>query len=259
MERDYIETEGLLEQYILGDLDEATRTKLEASLEKEPKLKEELLHIEHDFERLNLENALEVPPLVKQSLLTAIKRQSSTSKEIHIKPNKYKAWFSLAAAASVILFLNTIFLIVQNGDIKYQLSTLQNQSQELENNQERLRTAYNNQGELLAFLSDPDTEAYLMKGNDVLPETQLVSYLNHKDKKVMVNTSQLSELDAQHDYQMWADVEGEMINMGVINTEEPLIAMTYIEDAESLNVTIEPKGGSDHPTVSRLITNVYLN
>ena len=80
-----------------------------------------------------------------------------------------------------------------------------------------------------------------------------------KDKKVMVNTSQLSELDAQHDYQMWADVEGEMINMGVINTEEPLIAMTYIEDAESLNVTIEPKGGSDHPTVSRLITNVYLN
>jgi anti-sigma-K factor RskA len=58
---------------------------------------------------------------------------------------------------------------------------------------------------------------------------------------------------------MWADVEGEMINMGVINNTENLLAMTYIEDAESLNITIEPAGGSDHPTVSRLISNVYLN
>tara|TARA_R110000868_G_scaffold379114_6_gene644835 strand:- start:10 stop:186 length:177 start_codon:yes stop_codon:yes gene_type:complete len=57
---------------------------------------------------------------------------------------------------------------------------------------------------------------------------------------------------------MWADVEGEMINMGVIGKQNQLLAMDYIDNAESLNVTIEPAGGNDHPTVSNLITNVYL-
>lgn len=65
-------------------------------------------------------------------------------------------------------------------------------------------------------------------------------------------------LNAEHDYQMWADVEGEMINMGLIDNKKDLLAMNYIENAESLNITIEPLGGSEHPDVSRSISNVYL-
>jgi hypothetical protein len=68
----------------------------------------------------------------------------------------------------------------------------------------------------------------------------------------------LPDLDAEHDYQMWADVEGEMIDMGVISKSKTLMAMAYIDHAESLNITIEPAGGNDHPTVARLVTNVHL-
>ncbi len=57
---------------------------------------------------------------------------------------------------------------------------------------------------------------------------------------------------------MWADVDGEMISMGLLPTDKELIALTYIDKAASLNITIEPKGGNDHPTVERLISNVYL-
>ena len=74
----------------------------------------------------------------------------------------------------------------------------------------------------------------------------------------MINTERLPDLDADHDYQMWADVEGEMINMGVISKDKKLMAMNYIDHSESLNITIEPAGGNDHPTVERLVTNVYL-
>ena len=91
-----------------------------------------------------------------------------------------------------------------------------------------------------------------------MPEAKVVSYVNHKTKSVVINTERLPKLDAEHDYQMWADVEGEMINMGVISKDKNLLAMNYIDHAESLNITIEPAGGNDHPTVSRLVTNVYL-
>ena len=97
-----------------------------------------------------------------------------------------------------------------------------------------------------------------MTGNTLSPDLKLVSFVNDKDKSVVITTSNLPELDDAHDYQMWADVEGEMINMGVIDTSKELTAMTYIDHAETLNITIEPLGGNDHPTVSNLVTSVSL-
>ncbi len=82
--------------------------------------------------------------------------------------------------------------------------------------------------------------------------------MNHKDKSVWVNPQSLPPLSEEETYQMWADVDGEMINMGLLPTDKELIALTYIDRAASLNITIEPKGGNDHPTVERLISNVYL-
>ena len=90
------------------------------------------------------------------------------------------------------------------------------------------------------------------------PDAQIVNYINHKEKLVVINTKSLHMLDDEHDYKMWADVEGKMINMGLISKNASLVVMNYIEKAESLNITIEPKGGSDNPNVAQLIGNVYL-
>ncbi|OBX25762.1 hypothetical protein A9996_08430 [Gelidibacter algens] len=46
---------------------------------------------------------------------------------------------------------------------------------------------------------------------------------------VFINTSQLLVLNAEHDYQMWADVEGEMVNIGLIDNKKDLLAMNYKE------------------------------
>ena len=107
-------------------------------------------------------------------------------------------------------------------------------------------------------IANPDTEQYILKGNSLAPDAKVISYVNHETKTVVVNAERLPKLDADHDYQMWADVEGEMINMGVISKDKNLVTMAYIDHAESLNITIEPAGGNDHPTVERLVTNVFL-
>jgi hypothetical protein len=43
-----------------------------------------------------------------------------------------------------------------------------------------------------------------------------------------------------------------------LQTNEELITLKYIDKAESLNITIEPAGGNDHPTVEKLIAYVTL-
>ncbi|WP_157962286.1 anti-sigma factor [Winogradskyella aurantiaca] len=258
MTKDKILKEQLLEQYLLGDLEPAVSDQIELAISKDSSLKAMVDDMELDLEKLGQEHALSVPKTVKEHLMHEISNSNPSSKVRPMKPERFKAWFSLAAAASVILFLNTIYLIVQNGDIKQELTEISSESQQLKEQQRSLISSYNNQETLLAFISNPNTKQYSLEGNKLMPDTKIVSYVNHDEKQVMVNTAAMQELDPDHDYQMWADVEGEMINMGVINLNESMLAMTYIDDAESFNITIEPKGGSDHPTVERLISNVYL-
>ena len=62
-----------------------------------------------------------------------------------------------------------------------------------------------------------------------------------------------------HCYQLWADVNGKMVSLGILKTGEEWMELKYLENAESLNVTIEKEGGSQHPTVTRLIANSAIS
>jgi hypothetical protein len=42
-----------------------------------------------------------------------------------------------------------------------------------------------------------------------------VAYVNHKAQSVVVNPQALPTLSEEETYQMWADLDGEMISMGV--------------------------------------------
>ena len=74
----------------------------------------------------------------------------------------------------------------------------------------------------------------------------------------MVSPQGLPNLPDNQTYQMWSDVDGEMIDMGLLPNDKELVTLKYIDRAESLNITIEPAGGNDHPTVERLISYVTL-
>jgi anti-sigma-K factor RskA len=98
----------------------------------------------------------------------------------------------------------------------------------------------------------------ILHGNDLAPNSRAVAYVNHENKMVVVNAQGLPELPNDKTYQMWSDVDGEMIDMGLLQTNEELITLRYIDKAESLNITIEPAGGNEHPTVEKLIAYVTL-
>jgi len=258
LDKETILKEGLLERYILGALETTTKLEVEAVIAQDSDLRIQLQELEQSFENLGLENSVAPPEEVKSAILNAIGQADNSLHKLERKEKSYKSWFRLAAAAAVVLFFNSIFLIVQNSTIKEQLLSVQTETQQIQKNQESIEKAYDDQQMLLAFLSDPSTKRYTLEGNAQMPKTRLVSYINDEDKSVMVNTTQLETLSDEQDYQMWADVDGEMIDMGVIDNSQPLLAMQYVEKAESLNITIEPKGGSEHPTVANLISNVYL-
>ncbi len=257
MDKAYILENGIIELYLLGELSTDDELVLERLLLEDKELKDEFDSIEANFEALALENAINPPTAVKENLINSLSRDAS--KVIPLpKKNPYKSYLAIAASIAALIAIGSVWMYSQWNDTKEDLQIATEQNFSLSKELESLKDNLENTSEYLAVLNSADTEQYILKGNALSPSAKLVSYVNHKQKKVIVNATELPELDENHDYQMWADVEGEMINMGVISKDSQLLAMNYINNAESLNVTIEPLGGSYHPTVSRLITNVYL-
>ncbi|PQB04753.1 anti-sigma factor [Aureitalea marina] len=256
MKREEIIEAGLLERHVLGELSQEELMMLESQLEADGELRAQLSQLEEDLESMALENAIVPPAAIKAAVMEA---SDPKQKVIQLKRNERNAYFAIAASLAAVFMLTSGWLFKEVRQMENQVEVVQTENSELQTELEKINDQYDRTQQWYTAINDPNTERYLMKGNLKSPQTEVISYVNHTEKEVYLNTVGLPELSDEEDYQLWGDVDGEMIDMGVIPKGESMVAMRYLDEAESLNITIEPAGGSDHPTVTRLITNVYLN
>jgi anti-sigma-K factor RskA len=259
MTREYIVKEGLLEGYYLGELSAAQEQEVFEILQSDAELKKQYEELEQSMEKLAFENAVTAPSNVKENLLYQIsdnKSESSSEPKV-IKMLFYKRYFGVAASIAVIFMTVSLVFWSQLNDVQKELERTTAQQKSLLDSLITIAKSSLEKENWIAYVNDPETERYLLQGNKLAPEAAVLSYVNHEQQSVLINIHNLPELKDK-DYQMWADVDGEMIDMGVIDTSKPTLAMNYIENAESINITIEEKGGSDHPDVSNLIGSVAL-
>lgn len=257
MDKAYILDNGILELYVLGELSESDQQQVDTAISKYPELQSHLDAIEESFEKMAFENAIDTPINIKSELLNTI--SNTTTNTVSIAPQKsLRSYLNIAASIAALLLIGSVYMYSQLNSTKKRLEVVEQENAKLNSNIENLNNYLSETNKWYVAINDPDVQKYVLTGNAMMPEATVISYVNNIDKSVVINTKYLPKLDDEHDYQMWADVEGEMINMGVIDKSKDMLAMNYIDNAESLNITIEPAGGNDHPTVSQLITNVYL-
>lgn len=257
MDKTYILNQGILELYVLGELNDSEQQQVEDIVRQNPELKKELESIEVKFESVAFEHAIEVPTSVKKALINKVSGEAP--KIIPLQSRKRnRDYLSVAASISALLVVSSIYLYSEWNTTNQELKLVEDENKALNIKIDNLSKEFDETKSWYSAINNPNTEKYILTGNQLMPEAKVIGYVNNSTKTVVINTEYLPELDEEHDYQMWADVDGEMIDMGVINTNESMLAMNYIDNSESLNITIEPAGGNDHPTVSKLITNTYL-
>ena len=104
-----------------------------------------------------------------------------------------------------------------------------------------------------AFINHTGTLPFILEGTGNSPNSQVIVYWNEDLQKSMLRVLDLPAIKADQTYQLWADVEGQMLSLGTFDAGEAItdgVEMGYLAEAESLNITIEPEGGSEHPTAS---------
>ncbi len=250
MEKNRILEEGLLELYLTGELSEELTIAVEEALAKDASLKVHFDALEADFERMGMEQAIAPPRAVKTELKRIVEQPQT----------KKTNWYPLAIAAGLALIfgLSTFWLYGKWRDAETNLNALQSQTAELQQRMDNLESNFQLTSNRLENINNANVIPLILYGNHKAPNGRAIAYVNHESKLVFVNPKGLPALPSDKTYQMWSDVDGEMIDMGILSTDTDYIPLKYIENAESLNITIEPAGGNDHPTVEELISYVTL-
>jgi anti-sigma-K factor RskA len=241
MDKETFLESGLLEQYALGIADPAEEQVVEQMFNLHPELRQEVEDMRRAIEQYALQHAIPPPPAVKTKIQQEIERKTAAPQQI--ATTRSVSWLNVVVIGALVVLctltaLRMRSLQVENKNLQGQLVTCESREK------------------IVAFLKDPQTQPMLLLGTAYAPQAAALVYWNEEMHTAMINPFKLSPLKPNQQYQIWADVDGKMVNAGLISTQlEKYQSLKYLPNAKSLNITIEPLGGSQSPTVSRLVAN----
>jgi anti-sigma-K factor RskA len=269
--KEYIES-GILELYVLGDLNAEERSDVEAMSKLYPEVKAELEEIEVIMSTIGEDLTLEPSSKVKEQFFNSIsfadeidqKIEDEEPKEARIIPlnNSKLNFYKLSLAACLALLLVSVVAIVNlNNNLKnskQQIAQLQTSNQSFANRVNYLDKSVTESNEALNVFTDADFKMVKLNGTANSPESNLLIAFNPKEQKVIIHlrSMKMPENDKEHQYQLWALVDGKPVDLGVFDADNKvaiLKSMKSIEVAQAFAVTLEPTGGSVSPTMDKMM------
>lgn len=262
----YLES-GILEQYVLNDLSVEERLDVENNARQFPEIRKEIEEIENALINYAKSNAIEPSEKVKINFLNTINNvdQENNTSSINTEGASLKnlKFYKYALAASLsLLFLSAILLFNLKNKLNesyVQLAVLQSNNQKFSNQVNFKESELRNIKNALQFYQNPASyKLVTLKGSAKAPEASLLVALNEDKEEVMIDLSSLKmpSNDQEHQYQLWAMVDGKPIDLGVFDAKTDstgMKKMKFIKDAQSFAVTLEPKGGSLNPTMDKMM------
>ena len=243
MDKETFLASGLLEQHVLGLTDPNEEEVVAQYLERYPELREEVEDMRKAIEQYALQHAIPPPPGIKGKLLQEIDQKSAPSSSQTAATHGKITWLNIGVIAALALLCGLTALRMRS--LQAENHTLQGQLITCESREK-----------IIAFLRDPQTRPVMLEGTANTPSAAALVYWNEAKEEAMINPFSLKPLSSKEQYQIWADVDGKMLSVGLISENlEKYQELKYLPNATSLNITIEPQGGSAEPTVSRLVAN----
>lgn len=248
---------GLLEQYALGLTTPEESELVEQFIKEYPEIRQEVDQLQQALEQYASQYATPPPEGLKGKILSGIEGlQQPVPGPSPAFRARYRQARILSALSILGFFLMAVWSILRGQEIQrlnQVVSKTQMEYQQLQTACESQKYQQQLLQEQIALVKDVDTKRVTLSSLDQNPKTLATALWNPQSNKCMVHLGALPPPPEGKIYQIWADVDGEMINAGVLEYNvQQFQPITFIPKAESLNITLEPAGGSDHPTVALL-------
>ena len=238
----------LLEKYLLGATSIEETARVERYIVMYPEVRKQYEELQENLESYAKMHALPSPEGLKARILQSIRRQDKGGRKIRR--------YAIAASIAAFIFAgSSYFFWNQNRNLQDENTMVNNRIQNLEADMKQQLEDVRNQ---FIVLNNPQTRKYFVSGNEKARDLKAVAYVNPVKKLSYINVRNLPNLPEDKCYQMWAEVNGEMVNLGIIKeigNKDKLLALPYGENAISY-ITIEPDGGNISPTVQNIVANI---
>lgn len=250
---------GLLDKYLLGETTSAEAVMVESYIARYPEIENAYNTMQHNLEVVAKTNAVEAP----KSILNTILDELDDVPVVKLNSgNKYKKWykFSVAASVAALIFAGTsTYFYNQNQKLQNETVVVDAEIDDLRSDIAQNNKMLDKVMRQLLKLNNPETEKYIIKGNERAKDLKTVAYINPKEKTSMIDVVSLPELPEEQCYQIWAELQGKMVNLGILDkADRTLRNIPYMEDALALSITIEPKGGNSIASVQNSVAQISL-
>ena len=238
----------LLEKYLLGATSDLEAMQVERYIAMYPEVRETYIELQNNLEIFAKQYAIEAPQGLKDKIHSRIKSERIGRKKFFR--------YAIAASITAIMFAGiSTFFWNQNLSLQQENSVVINKIKLLEENMKEQLEDVRNQ---FIVLNNPQTKKYNVKGNQKAKDLKAVAYINPVKKLSYINVSKLPHIPESQCFQMWAEVNGKMINLGIIEEagdQQKLMALPYAKNAVGY-ITIEQKGGNHVPSVENIVANI---
>lgn len=245
--RIFLDTD-LLEKYLLGTTSTEETLQVERYIAMYPEVRGTYNELQENLETFAKMHSIKPPEGLKDRILNSIKVEN-------VGRSRFLRYTVAASFVAAIFAASSYFFWSQNQNLVEENTIVTNKIKDLEEDmKERLEDVRNQ----FIVLNNPQTKRYTVKGNKNAQDLKAVAYINPVKRLSYINVSKLPNLPKDQCFQMWAEVNGEMVNLGIIQEagdNEKLLALPYAENAIGY-ITIEPKGGNETPTVANIVANI---
>lgn len=251
---------GLLEKYLMGETTASETEMVESLIANHAEVKKAYDALQDNLEVISKLNAKEAPKDALNNILDALDEKPVIS---ITKSSKWKVWYkySIAASIAAFLFASTSYLFyVQNQKLNHENQVVVDEIFDLRSDIENNNKILSDIMTQFKQLNNPETQKYIINGNSRAKNLKTVAYINPKEKKSMIDVVSLPQLPEDQCYQIWAEVEDKMVNLGILKeTDRQLKEIPYTEDALALSITIEPKGGNLEASRDNAVAEIALH
>jgi hypothetical protein len=232
---------GLIEKYVLGSTTAKENLEVEHYISNYPEAEAEYNKLQDNLEIISKANAVEAPKFILDAILEEIKEKPVI--ELHTTKHK-TPWYSIAASFAALIFAGTaLLLVIHNKDLTKENQVFVDEIFDLRSDIQKNNDRLDEVMRQFMKLNNPETEKYVLRGNDRAKDLKTVAYINPVDKTSMINIVELPQLPEDQNYQIWAELQDRMVNLGILDpSNKKLQSIPYMEDALGLTITIEQKG-----------------
>jgi anti-sigma-K factor RskA len=265
---------GIIESHVAGLVSDSEAREVEAAIQQYPEIKAAADAIRLDMERYVQLWAVKPPAGLKKQLMERlneaekeevviavteeIKEEEDEPRSIMPQIPVLQMWQYGAVAAILLLIISGIMNLVFMGrlnDFKEKYAKLEEEQVALSAERSAFADRYQQAQKEMDLLKDPAFKWVKMQGIGKHSGVVATICWNPASKEAFILAQSLPEPPEDKQYQLWAIVNGHLIDAGVFqlgNMAKAMQKMKEVTNAQVFAVTLEKKGGSTTPTLDQM-------